>query len=146
MSREYPEHPMVGVGALIKKNGSVLLVKREHEPGKGRWSLPGGLVNLGERVVEAVKREVEEEVGLRVEVVDLIDVFDSIMYDDESRVRFHYVILGFEVRAVGGEVRGSEEASLVHWFKAEELRSLRMTSTTKRLLKDRLLMDLDNQQ
>ncbi|MCP8304202.1 MAG: NUDIX hydrolase [archaeon] len=145
MSREYPEYPMVGVGALIKKDGSVLLVKREHEPGKGRWSLPGGLVNLGETMMEAVKREVEEEVGLKVKVVGLIDVFDSIVYDDEGRVRFHYVIIGFEVSLIGGEVRGSEEASQVDWFKAEELRGLKMTSTTKKLLKDYLLMDRDDQ-
>ncbi|MGQ9469065.1 MAG: NUDIX hydrolase [Nitrososphaerales archaeon] len=136
MKREYPEHPMVGVGAFIEKNGSVLLVKREHEPGKGKWSLPGGLVNLGERINDAIKREVEEEVGLKVDVVKIVDVFDSIVYDDKDKIRFHYVIVGFMVKVVGGEVRGSKEASQVKWFKAEELKDLEMTITTKKLLKE----------
>jgi mutator protein MutT len=134
--REYSDTPLVGVGAFIKKNNSVLLVKREHEPGKGKWSLPGGLVNLGEKIRDAIKREVEEEVGLNVDVVKIVDVFDSIVYDDKGRVRFHYVIVGFIVEIVGGEVRGSEEASQVKWFKAEELKDLNMTDTTRKLLKE----------
>ncbi|MCP8317012.1 MAG: NUDIX hydrolase [archaeon] len=136
VKREYPDHPMVGVGAFIEKNGSVLLVKREHEPSKGKWSLPGGLVNLGERIRDAIKREVEEEVGLKVDVVKIVDVFDSIEYDDKGRVRFHYVIVGFMVKPIGGEARGSEEASQVKWFKVEELKDLDMTSTTRKLLKE----------
>ncbi len=136
IKREYPDNPMVGVGAFIEKNGSVLLVKREHEPGKGKWSLPGGLVNLGEKIRDAIKREVEEEVGLKVDVVNIVDVFDSIEYDDKGRVRFHYVIIGFMVKAIGGEVRGSEEASQVKWFNVEELKNLEMTSTTRKLLKE----------
>ena len=136
IKREYPDNPMVGVGAFIEKNGSVLLVKREHEPGKGKWSLLGGLVNLGEKIRDAIKREVEEEVGLKVDVVNIVDVFDSIEYDDKGRVRFHYVIIGFMVKAIGGEVRGSEEASQVKWFNVEELKNLEMTSTTRKLLKE----------
>ncbi|MCP8308498.1 MAG: NUDIX hydrolase [archaeon] len=136
MKREYPEHPMVGVGAFIKKNDSVLLVKREHEPGKGKWSLPGGLVNLGEKIRDAIKREVEEEVGLKVDVVNIVDVFDSVEYDGKCRVHFHYVIIGFMVKPVGGKVRGSKEASQVKWFKAEELKDLEMTVTTRKLLKE----------
>lgn len=135
IKREYPRHPMVGVGALIKKNNSVLLVKREHEPGKGRWSLPGGLVNLGEKISDAVKREVEEEAGLKVDVIEIVDVFDSIEYDDKGRVRFHYVIVGFMVKVIKGKVRGSKEASQVKWFKADELKDLEMTNTTRKLLK-----------
>ncbi|MEM2872960.1 MAG: NUDIX hydrolase [Nitrososphaerales archaeon] len=136
IKREYPKHPMVGVGALIKKNNSVLLVKREHEPGKGRWSLPGGLVNLGEKISDAIKREVEEEVGLKVDVIKIVDVFDSIEHDDKGRVRFHYVIVGFMVKVIEGKVRGSKEASQVKWFKADELKDLEMTNTTRKLLKE----------
>lgn len=136
MKREYPEYPRVGVGAFIKKNDSVLLLKREHEPGKGKWSLPGGIVNLGEKIRDAIKREVEEEVGLKVDIVNIVDIFDSIEYDDKGRVRFHYVIIGFMVKPVGGEVRGSEEASQVKWFKADELKDLEITITTRKLLKE----------
>lgn len=134
--REYPNNPLVGVGAFIKKNNSVLLVKREHEPGKGKWSLPGGLVNLGERISDAVKREVEEEVGLKVEVIKIVDVFDSIEYDDKRRIRFHYIIVGFMVKIIEGEVRGSEETLQVKWFKADELKDLDMTNTTRKLLEE----------
>ncbi|MGQ9718403.1 MAG: NUDIX hydrolase [Nitrososphaerales archaeon] len=133
--REYPKHPMVGVGGLIKQDDSVLLVKRENEPGRGKWSIPGGLINLGETMRNAVKREVEEEVGLRVDVVEVLDAFDAIIYDDKSRVRFHYVVVSFMAKPLGGEVRGSKEASQVRWFKAKELKNLDMTSTTKSLLK-----------
>jgi len=136
IKREYPDNPMVGVGAFIEKNGSVLLVKREHEPGKGKWSLLGGLVNLGEKIRDAIKREVEEEVGLKVDVVNIVDVFDSIEYDDKGRVRFHYVIIGFMVKAIGGEVRGSKEASQVKWFNVGELKNLDLTRTTRKLLKE----------
>ncbi len=136
MKREYPEYPRVGVGAFIKKNDSVLLLKREHEPGKGKWSLPGGIVNLGEKIRDAIKREVEEEVGLKVDIVNIVDIFDSIEYDDKGRARFHYVIIGFIMKPVGGEVRGSEEASQVKWFKADELKDLEITITTRKLLKE----------
>jgi ADP-ribose pyrophosphatase YjhB (NUDIX family) len=98
---------MVGVGGLIKQDDSVLLVKRENEPGRGKWSIPGGLINLGETMKNAVKREVEEEAGLRVDV-EVLDVFDAIIYDDKSRVRFHYVIVSFMAKLLGGEIRGSE--------------------------------------
>ncbi|MEM3382423.1 MAG: NUDIX hydrolase [Nitrososphaerales archaeon] len=134
--REYPDNPLVGVGAFIEKNDSVLLVKREHDPGKGKWSLPGGLVNLGERLSDAIKREVEEEVGLKVDVIKIIDVFDSIEYDDKGRVRFHYVIIGFMVKVLGGEVRCSKETSQIKWFKVDELKDLEMTITTRKLLKE----------
>ncbi|MEM3437423.1 MAG: NUDIX hydrolase [Nitrososphaerales archaeon] len=134
--REYPDNPLVGVGAFIKKNNSVLLVKREYEPGKGKWSLPGGLVNLGEKISDAIKREVEEEVGLKVDVIKIVDVFDSIEYDDKGKVRFHYVIVGFMVKVIEGKVRSSKEASQVKWFKADELKDLEITSTTRKLLEE----------
>ena len=144
LKREYPEYPMVGVGALIKQNDSVLLVKRAHKPGKCKWALPGGLLKLGETIKDAVKREVKEEVGLKVELVDLIDVSDYIVFDDENRIRFHYLILNFLANRIDGEIRGSEESSHVNWFKVEELNSLEMTSTTEKLLKDYFMKDQDN--
>lgn len=135
LQREYPKHPLVGVGAVIKKNDSVLLVKRKHEPGKDLWSIPGGLVELGETVQEAVKREVKEETGLEVEVIKLIDVIDNIIRDEENKVRFHYVLIDFLVSIKGGECKPTSDASEIKWFKPHELMNYRVTNTAMKLLK-----------
>ncbi|MGD2125868.1 MAG: NUDIX domain-containing protein [Desulfobacteraceae bacterium] len=95
MKREYPESPIVGVGGVIFDEDAVLLAKRGQEPGEGEWSLPGGVVELGERLVDALKREIWEEVRIEVEIGGLIRVLDRIIYDQDKRVRFHYVIADF---------------------------------------------------
>ena len=140
--REYPEQPLVAVSAVIKKNNSLLLVKREYEPAKGMWSIPGGLVDLGEKVRDAIVREVEEETGLNIEVGDLIDVIDNIEYDTSDTPRFHYIIISFLVEPLGGRLRGSKEASEVKWFTFKEIENLQITNTAKRLF--RTLGFLDN--
>jgi mutator protein MutT len=140
--REYPEQPLVAVSAVIRKNNSLLLVKREYEPAKGRWSIPGGLVDLGEKVRDAIVREVEEETGLNIEVGNLIDVIDNIEYDKRDTLRFHYIIISFLVEPLGGRLRGSKEASEVKWFTFKEVEHLQITNTAKRLF--RTLGFLDN--
>jgi len=131
MKREYPKLPMVAVGAVVKKGSSIVLVKRTHEPGKGFWSIPGGLVELGEPVKDAVKREVREETGLEVEIDKLIDVIDNIVYDRSRRLKFHYVLVDFLVHPVGGRLRDS---SKTRWLKAGELSKYRLTKTATKLL------------
>jgi len=133
MKREYPKLPMVAVGAVVKKGNSIILVKRTHEPGKGFWSIPGGLVELGEPVKDAVKREVKEETGLKVEIDKLIDVIDNIIYDRSRRLKFHYVLIDFLAHPVGGEV---QDASKVRWVKAGELSKYRVTKTATKLLQE----------
>ncbi|MCK5562757.1 NUDIX domain-containing protein, partial [Candidatus Bathyarchaeota archaeon] len=88
MGREYPERPIVGAGALMIENGKLLLIKRGAKPGQGRWSIPGGIVELGERVQDTIVREVKEECGLDIEVEGLMDVFDSITRDKKSRIQY----------------------------------------------------------
>ena len=95
MNRRYPEHPMVGVGAVIFRNDSVLLVQRGKPPSRGKWTVPGGLVEVGESLEEAVKREVQEEVGLRVRVDALIAALDRVFLDEAGRIEYHYVLLDF---------------------------------------------------
>ncbi|MFH1490346.1 MAG: NUDIX domain-containing protein, partial [Pseudomonadota bacterium] len=95
MKREYPESPIVGVGAVIFKDNKVLLVKRAKEPGKGLWSLPGGALELGESLVDGLKREISEEVSIEIEVGGLVRVLDRILRDQEERVRYHYVIVDY---------------------------------------------------
>jgi ADP-ribose pyrophosphatase YjhB (NUDIX family) len=116
VSRDYPERPYVGVGAVIVDDGKVVLVKRKYEPLKGQWSLPGGGVELGETLEASVAREMLEETGLVVEVGPVIEVFDRITFDADGRVRYHFVLVDYLCRPVGGELRASsdvEDAVLV---------------------------------
>lgn len=104
-TRRYPERPVVGVGAVIVHEGKVVLIRRRYEPLAGRWSLPGGAVELGETLEAGVAREMEEETGLQVEVGPVIEVFDRILRDDEQRVQYHYVLVDYLCWPTGGELR-----------------------------------------
>jgi 8-oxo-dGTP diphosphatase len=109
MRREYPQGPVVGVGAVILEGDQVVLVRRGRPPSYGEWSIPGGAVELGETLAEALKREVAEEVGLEVEVVELVAVLDRIFLDEGDRIRFHYVLMDFLCRNRGGTLRAGSD-------------------------------------
>jgi mutator protein MutT len=112
--REYPERPIVGVGAVIVRDGQVVIVRRRHEPLAGTWSLPGGTLELGETLEAGVVREMQEETGLEVEVGPVIEVFDRILLDGARRVRYHFVLVDYLCWPVGGELRaGSDVDSAV---------------------------------
>jgi len=119
MVREFPEAPLVGVGAVIVHEGRVLLVQRGREPLKGRWSLPGGMVELGESLQAGVIREVEEETGLLVEPVELIELLDRIHREGE-RIRYHYVIADYLCRVTGGDLKAASDADAVRWVERKE--------------------------
>ena len=115
MSRAYPDRPFVGVGAVIVHQGRVVLIKRRFEPLAGQWSLPGGAVDVGETLVECVAREMLEETGLVVEVGPVVEVFDRIIRDGDGRVQFHYVLVDYLCRPVGGTLQaGSDVAEAVY--------------------------------
>ena len=103
MKREYPEFPIVGVGGVIFKDKSVYLVKRNQEPGKGQWSLPGGAVELGETLTEALAREIAEEISIEIKIGGLVRVLDRIIHDREKRVKYHYVIVDYWGLMVSGQ-------------------------------------------
>jgi len=130
MKREYPEHPLVGVGAIIIERARVLLVKRAHPPIQGQWSIPGGVLEVGERVREAAVREAREETGLIVEPGELLGVYDRILRDVEHRVQYHYVLVDFLCRLVGGELLAASDAAEVRWFTREELPALKLAEDT----------------
>lgn len=134
MEREYPKQPLVGVGAVVKRGDSVVLVKRMHEPSKGLWSIPGGLVDLGERVEEAAVREVWEETGLKVKIMQLLDVIDNIVRDGDGKIRFHYVLVDYLAHPIDGELSAQSDVLEARWVKAEDLKEYEMTMTAKRLL------------
>jgi 8-oxo-dGTP diphosphatase len=122
MQREFPECPLVGVGAVVVQDKRVLLVRRGTEPMRGHWSLPGGVLELGESLTDGLMREVREETGLVVEPVELVELLDRIHREGE-RVRFHYVIADYLCRVVGGELRAASDADAVRWVERAEWNS-----------------------
>ena len=136
MQREFPEAPLIGVGAVVVDEGRVLLVRRGTEPLRGQWSLPGGLLELGEPLTNGVVREVREETGLIVEPVELIELLDRIHREGE-RVRYHYVIADYLCRVVGGALKAASDADAVRWVERAEWNShssLRLDPVTVRVI------------
>jgi 8-oxo-dGTP diphosphatase len=131
MKREFPEIPLVGVGAVIIEESRVLLVKRAHPPLQAQWSIPGGVLEVGELVREAAVREAQEETGLLVEPRDLLGVYDRILLHADRRVQYHYVLIDFLCRRVGGELEAADDAAEVRWFSREELPALKLTEDTQ---------------
>lgn len=126
MKREYPDRPIVGVGAVIVHQGKVLLARRGAPPLQGEWSLPGGVVELGETLRAAAEREALEETGLIVEAGEVLEVFDRIIPGDDNRPQYHYVLVDFLCRVSGGELRAGGDAAEVAWASAEELEKYRL--------------------
>jgi 8-oxo-dGTP diphosphatase len=128
--REYPDRPIVGVGAVVVDGGRVLLVRRANEPLKGEWSIPGGAVECGETLEAAIAREVREETGLAVDVGPIVEVLDRIRVDPDGRVRFHYVLVDFVCRPNGGTLCSGTDASDVTWAAITDLGRYGVAETT----------------
>jgi 8-oxo-dGTP diphosphatase len=142
-SREYPERPLVGVGGVVIDNGRALLIRRASEPLRGEWSIPGGMLELGETLEQGVARELLEETGLQVRVLELIEVFERIVYaqngesrggDDRRRPRFHYVIADYLCERVSGEHAAASDVTDVVFAREEELDRFSLTETALRIL------------
>jgi 8-oxo-dGTP diphosphatase len=123
MKREYPEHPLVGVAAVVLRDERVLLVKRGKSPGKGEWSLPGGLVELGETVIQALHRELSEELSVKVEILGSVGIYDRIVHDLDNNVQYHYVIVDYCAQIVQGTPRAGSDAASVKWVHSRFLKN-----------------------
>jgi ADP-ribose pyrophosphatase YjhB (NUDIX family) len=121
---------VLGVGALIIQNGRILLVERGNAPLAGYWSLPGGGVETGEQLDEAIRREVREETGLEVEDLDMLEIFERIMRDAEGRVEYHYVLIDYLCRPAGGVLCAATDANRCEWFGENEIGALKITAGT----------------
>ncbi|MEJ5348325.1 MAG: NUDIX hydrolase [Desulfosoma sp.] len=132
--RKYPDRPLVGVGAVIFFEGKVLLVRRGREPAYGLWSLPGGLVKLGESLKAAVEREVLEETGLRVKALDVVACLDRVIKDTSGRIAYHYVLVDFLCEVLGGRLRPASDVLDCAYFGPETLQDLNLTQGTAEVI------------
>ena len=126
-SREYPDRPIVGVGGVIVEEGKVLLIRRKYEPLKGHWSLPGGMVEIGETLEGALRRELLEETGLAVDVGPVIEVFDRITRDEDRRIRYHFVLIDYLCWRAGGAVRAASDVDAAIWADPDNLAEYSLT-------------------
>ena len=133
--RRYPSRPIVGVGVVILDADKVLLIKRGKPPRAGTWSLPGGAQESGETLKEAALREIYEETNLKVEIIGLIDIVDSIRRDKKGDAEYHYTLIDFAARVTGGALRAGDDAIDTRWFTLQEIKKLEIWSETKRIIR-----------
>jgi 8-oxo-dGTP diphosphatase len=149
MAREYPDRPVVGVGGVVIHNNRALLIRRGSEPLRGQWSIPGGTLELGETLQQGVARELLEETGLEVKVLDLIEVFDRIFSNpgngssaaEEKGPRFHFVIVDYLCERLSGEARAASDVTDVAYAAENELADYHLTETAIRVLRRAFAMD-----
>jgi len=128
--RRYPTRPFLGVGALIFEGAKILLVERAKEPLKGYWSLPGGILETGEKLEAAIRREVLEETGLEVEPLSIFEIFERIMPDAGGRPEYHYVLIDYLCRPTGGRLQAASDVSRAEWVAEQNLGQYRLTEGT----------------
>lgn len=133
--RRYPDTPRVGVAAAVfNEAGEVLLVKRGRPPGAGTWGIPGGRLELGERLAEGARREVREECGVEIEVGAIISAFESITHDGAGRVEYHYVVVDYWAEYVSGEAAAQDDAAAVAWVGPADLDKYPMPADTRAVI------------
>ncbi len=131
VKRLYPDQPVVGVGAVILREGKILLEKRDNEPARGQWTIPGGVVEVGESLESAVARETREETGLKVQGVALLDVVDQVHLDRKGKIEYHYVIIDYKITAKG-EPKAESDALELKWVPIAEVEAYDLTPSFRR--------------
>jgi 8-oxo-dGTP diphosphatase len=134
MKRDYPERPIIAVGAVIVESDRFVLVQRGTEPHKGEWTIPGGMLECGESLRQAVIREAKEETSLSVEPIALVEVFERIIRNPEGQIQFHYVIMDYLCKAIGGTLQAAQDAADARWLSESDLNGLQVTEGTIQVL------------
>lgn len=134
-SREYPERPIVGVGGIVISDSRALLIKRGHPPLEGQWSIPGGTLEVGETLTEGVRRELAEETGIEVRVLELIEVFERIFHDETGKIQYHFVIVDYLCEIVSGEARAGSDVVDLAWADEGELAKFLLTPAATRVIR-----------
>jgi 8-oxo-dGTP diphosphatase len=135
MKRDYPDRPIVGVGAVIVRDGRAVIVRRGGEPLAGEWSVPGGVLELGETLRQGAEREALEETGLNVRAGEVLEVFDSIVPDASGRTQYHFVLVDFLCKYVSGELRAGGDAADARWIALDDLPGLALRSSIEGVLR-----------
>jgi 8-oxo-dGTP diphosphatase len=135
LKRLYPNQPIIGVGAVIIRNGKILLEKRKGDPGRNKWTIPGGLVELGESAEQTVIREVREETNLEVEEPKLIDVVNNITPDEDGRIKYHFLIVDYFVKLRGGKLKAADDAAELRWVRFSEVENYDLTRSFREFFK-----------
>lgn len=138
--RWYPQAPIAAVGAVVFKDGKILTIKRGQEPSKGKWSIPGGRIELGETAYEAAQREVREECSIEVEIERVLDAANNIIRDGEGGVKYHFVIIDLLARYVSGEIKAETDAEECRWVTPQELVELDLTPMLREMLERQKLI------
>lgn len=134
--REYPDVPRVGVGAIVIKDGKVLMIKRAAPPNQNLWAIPGGMLELGETLQQGAEREIFEETGIRIRAGKPIYTFDFLQRDPDCRLHYHYVIVDMEATYLAGDIRAADDALDARWIEPEECRILPVSKMTLKILRD----------
>ncbi|MDQ5988163.1 MAG: Bifunctional NMN adenylyltransferase/Nudix hydrolase [Syntrophus sp. SKADARSKE-3] len=134
--REYPDFPRVGVGAIVIKEGKVLMIKRAAKPNQNLWAIPGGMLELGETLQEGAEREIFEETGIRIKAGKPIYTFDFMEYDTDGQIHFHYIIIDVEATYLGGEITPADDALDACWMSPEDCLCRPLSKNTLKILQD----------
>ena len=132
--RRYPKRPLVGVGAILLRRDRILMAQRGKEPLKGWWSLPGGALEIGESLHDAVCREVREETGLEIEPLGVLEIFERIMRDDTGAPEYHYVLIDYVCRVTGGTLFPGDDVCAVEWVRRRDLSGFQITEGTQAVI------------
>jgi 8-oxo-dGTP diphosphatase len=138
MKREYPDRPIVGVGAVIVDRGRAVLVRRGTEPLRGEWSIPGGVLEIGETLRAGAEREALEETGLIVKAGEVLGVFDRVVPGENGRTRFHYVLIDFLCQRISGELHAGGDAAEARWVTLDELPTIELAEPAAGLIRKAL--------
>ena len=141
MKRDYPDRPLVGVGAVIVHEGKVVIVQRGTEPLKGQWSIPGGALEVGETLRQCAVREALEETGLQIEAGEVLEVFDAIYRELDGKILYHYVLIDFACLLLGGELKAGGDALQAKWVTLEGLAEYQVAETARKVITKALIAE-----